>query len=509
LTYALGEDSLRNVLNKTRKSKLVRNENTPGHLQSFTCNLLPNQCRYETLEGREHLVVPMVILTEGVHAGSDGPLLYPKEELSKTPAAWNHKPVVVYHPELNGQGISACDPTIINNRKVGVMLNTKYEKGRLKSEAWIEKSRADIIDERIMAAVKANEMMELSTGVFVDEDKTPGKWQKEDYVAIARNYRPDHLALLPDKVGACSIADGAGFLRNEVHKDVSLNESSFGNISSTLGELLRARFSTASKSGEISGPWVQDVYSNFFIFSKDGKLWRLGYTTDDDGGVSLDKGEPTEVKRVTEYRSVAGAFVGNQNKQETKTVMTEAEQKKALVDALIGNAGWVEEDRATLQALPLKSLEKIKLPAKETIVPLPAATTTGTTAIPAAAPVGNTSQPTTAPKEPPVPITAEEYIQNAPKALRDVLTNSMALHNEEKQRLVDIITANKNNSFSKEDLNNRPLGELKSLARLAGGAEVAQRPANYAGQAPVPTGNVEAEEVLALPTMNFEKAKAA
>jgi hypothetical protein len=222
----------------------------------------------------------------------------------------------------------------------------------------------------------------------------------------------------------------------------------------------------------------------------------------------LDKGEPAEVRRVTEYRSVNGAFVGNQNKQEKK-VMTEEEKKKALVDALIGNAGWVEEDRATLQALPLKSLEKIKLPAKETAAPAAAATTTGAVTIPAAAPTGNTSQPTTAPtKEPPAPITAEEYIQNAPKALRDVLTNSMALHNEEKQRLVDIITANKNNSFSKEDLNNRPLGELKSLARLAGGAEVAQRPANYAGQGPVPpTGNVETEEVLALPTMNFSKAE--
>ena len=120
----------------------------------------------------------MVILTEGVHNGSDGPLLYPKEELSKTPVIWNHKPVVVYHPEMNGQGVSACDPDIITNRKVGVMMNTRFEKGRLKSEAWIETDRANAVDDRIMEAIEKNVMMELSTGVFVDCEAAEGKWKE-------------------------------------------------------------------------------------------------------------------------------------------------------------------------------------------------------------------------------------------------------------------------------------------------------------------------------------------
>src|SRR6266567_367968 len=126
------------------------------------CNLLPAGCRLDSLEGREYTVVPMIILTEGVHNGTQGLLYYPKEELAKTPAAWNHKPIVVYHPSINGEGVSACDPTILSSRKVGVMLNTKWEKGRLKSEAWIEKDRANKVDDRIMTAVEAKEMMELS-----------------------------------------------------------------------------------------------------------------------------------------------------------------------------------------------------------------------------------------------------------------------------------------------------------------------------------------------------------
>ena len=55
--------------------------------------------------------------------------------------------------------------------------------------------------------------------------------------------------------------------------------------------------------------------------------------------------------------------------------------------------------------------------------------------------------------------------------------------------MVDIIVANKNNTFTKEDLQNRPLGELKNIARLAAPVETVTRPANYAGMGPAPSGN--------------------
>jgi hypothetical protein len=167
------------------------------------------------MEGREYTAVPMVMLTEGVHAGSQGPLLYPADELGKTPQVWNMKPVVVYHPEKNGEGVSACDPEIAENYKIGVIMNTTFDQtGRLKAEAWIEEERANKVDDRVMKAIENQEMMELSTGVYTDQEETPGEYGGEAYNAIARNYRPDHLALLPDKKGACSIEDGAGFIRN-------------------------------------------------------------------------------------------------------------------------------------------------------------------------------------------------------------------------------------------------------------------------------------------------------
>jgi hypothetical protein len=204
-------------------SVLVRNDTTHRPMQNVTCNLMPTLVRHDTMEGKDYLVVPMVMLTEGVHKGSEGPLYYPKDELSKTPAVWNHKPVVVYHPEINGVGVSACQPEILTNHKIGVVMNTHWEQksGRLKSEAWIDPSRADAVDPRIMEAINNNTVMELSTGVFVDSESDQGVWGKEQYVGVARNYRPDHLAVLPDKIGACSIKDGAGFLRNQSSSQAS------------------------------------------------------------------------------------------------------------------------------------------------------------------------------------------------------------------------------------------------------------------------------------------------
>lgn len=488
-------------------------KSSKGQIQKFTCNLLPKSVRMDRMEDRDFIVVPMVILTEGVHSGSDGPMLYPKDELSKTPASWNYKPVVVYHPEMNGVGVSACDPTIISSRKVGVMMNTRFEKGKLKSEAWIESDRADNIDPRILEAINKNEMMELSTGVFVDSDPTPGEWNGEQYQGIARNFRPDHLALLPDKIGACSIQDGAGFLRNESGKKrqevmdifrqamreagLCVNEMSHDNIRSSVSTALRKKLNVSD-----NGPFlcVADVYNDFVIYEFDGKLFRIGYS-DTDTGVTLSDEAPVLVVRVTEYRTVSGAFVGNQDKnQEPKNM-----NKKKLVDNLISNSNGllVEADRDRLMAFTEEQLVSFNAPTKNNepepkkqdpaLTPAPA---------PAAPPVKNSE-----PVEPKKPATVQEYIADAPKEIQDVLTNSMSIYEEEKNRLINSILQNKSHGFTKEDLGNRPIGELRNLARLAAGPKAPEtRPVHYGGQAPVDNASLEGEEALEVPVLNFAAA---
>lgn len=455
------------------------------------------------LEGREHIVVPMVILTEGVHNGSSGPLYYGKDELGKTPESWNHKPVVVYHPTMNGQGISACDPAVINTRKVGVMMNTKLDGNRLVSEAWIEKSRADAVDSRIMNAIDRKEMMELSTGVFVDAETKPGVWGSESYVGIARNFRPDHLALLPDQIGACSIADGAGFLRNSRHQDqqgsatvlsflksifrkagVTVNEMSFSNIRESLCDALRARFAPKAASESMMGPglWVEDVYSNFVVYEFDSKLYRLGYTTTQTG-IALSEDAPVEVVRVTEYRTVTGAFVGNTNPSQPQQNMN----KKELISKIVANSKvWKESDLVNMSEDQLKAL----LPA-ETATPAAAAAPVATPAAApaAAAPTANT---TPAPKA----VTLDEYVNAAPAPVQEVLRNAIALTNANREAAIATITAN--SDFTKEELAGKSLAELEKLAKLV-------TPKNYGGMAPVANASPTKEEPLPLPSMTFGK----
>jgi len=510
------------------------------------------------MEDKNFLVVPMVILTEGVHKGSGGPLYYPKDELSKTPAVWNHKPVVVYHPEINGQGVSACDPAIITNRKVGVMMNTTFDKGRLRSEAWIEKDRANKVDERILAAVEKNEMMEVSTGVFVDCESTEGEWKGEEYRGIARNYRPDHLAILPDKIGACSIADGAGFLRNEQGRAVmpkgirkafdhflvrmgwvkasELEDNmSFSAITDQIRQALWDRLHISNQN--YNGPYcyVADVYEDFVIYEFDNKLYRLGYTATDTG-VTLSEDDPVEVKRVTEYRTTSGAFAGNQE-QDQNTKQNNSMDKKKIVDAIILAAAalgtWTEADREPLMAMneaQLKLIEKNVAPAKTTnnaaaapVVPkdppkikkdepkaIYLARCEGMGLVDMAACSAAWKSQTNADEEgegKAKVVTLESYVEAAPAPMRDVLNNSLQVYNEEKAKLIEGILANKNHGFKKEDLENRPLGELRNLAALAGvQAQAPQtRTANYGGQGNVPSTNAEAEEPMEIPIMNYDQ----
>ena len=196
--------------------------------QYVVTNIKPT-VRHDQMEGRDYLVTPAQMITEGVHDGSDGPIFYPADELAKPAVVWNHKPVVVYHPQRNGMPVSACDPTELTTRKVGVLMNTVFnaKTKKLGAEAWLEPDRIAAVDERVADAIENNEMMEVSTGLFMNLDKTPGEWNGEKYVGVARNIQPDHLAILPDVKGACSIEDGAGLLRVNASDDgeVTLTEN--------------------------------------------------------------------------------------------------------------------------------------------------------------------------------------------------------------------------------------------------------------------------------------------
>ncbi len=506
----------------SRRSGLVLNEEPQTHFAQITFNLQVNKAtlRHDSMEGRDYLVAPCVMLTEGVHRGSQGALYYPAEELAKTPAIWNSKPVVVYHPKANGQSVSACDPVIFDKQRIGLLMNTRFESGKLKTECWLEETKTKQVDERVLNALDKGEVMEVSTGLFTDNEAVSGEWNGEQYDAIARNYRPDHLAVLPDEKGACSVADGAGLLRNEAEGAgakallakslvATFNKLSHNDIWSKLNDKIRP-----ADSSVISDAWVMEVWDKFFIYEKGGKTYYQRYSVKDNE-VSLD-GVRQEATKKTSYKLADGKLVGNTVQGDGSDKEGRVMDKEKIVNQLISNeqSPWKEEDREKLMGLSDAQLTSIvsnqadeeeRKKQQPPAAPPPAPEQNKQEA-PPAAPTGNS--------EPPTEMTVDQYIANAPEGMRDMLKAGIAAHSAEKAKLVTRITANQRNPFTAEQLNAKGLDELKALAQLA---EEPKAPAtagtvpHYGGMAePAQVSNQDpskSEEPLTAPVMNFGEDK--
>ena len=470
--------------------------------------------RRDTMGGKEYLVCPIVMITEGVHNGTQGPMYYPPEELAKDVAAWNMKPIVVYHPQL---GQSACQPEIINNRGVGFIFNTSWDDdaNKLRAEAWLEDTRLDEVDERIRVHLEESILMECSTGVYVDRHMEAGVWNEESYDAIARNYRPDHLALLPDKAGACSIADGAGLLQlNHSSKESGVDKSSLvtralgrletrfhltnnalshDNIREGLRTALRERINPAD---DAPWPWVEDVYDTFFIYELGPQLYKLGYSVSDTT-VTLSEDEPMLVVRVTEYRTVSGEFVGNTN-GELPSAITKDDtmDKEKLVGDLIANekTPWEESDKETLMSFAPEKLEAL--------VPTANADTDPPKDPPADKPADTTNN---ADK---TPVSADEYVANAPEEIREMLSDGLQAHTAERNRLTGVITANESNQFEEAELKDMSLNHLRKLASVAAPKQQddsLQQSYFGAQGTTTPANNSASQTPLGLPSLDFSK----
>jgi hypothetical protein len=174
------------------------------------------QLRKEVLNGREYTVANMTMIVPGVLNGNQGALYYSPEEVARNSDAWNGMPIVVYHPsDSSGKSLSARQPAVLDKAGVGTVFNSRInDNGNLIAEAWFDSKQTDKVDNRVTAALNAGQVLELSTGLFLDTKlaENGATHEGNSYKYIATNYRPDHLAVLPDQTGACSIVDGCGVL---------------------------------------------------------------------------------------------------------------------------------------------------------------------------------------------------------------------------------------------------------------------------------------------------------
>lgn len=501
-------------------------------MENITANI-DGQVRIQTFDGRAHLVMPVVLLVEGVHTGASGiSTYYSPEEMMASAHLWNGIPVPVSHPEN-----SANQPDVIEECVVGRLFNVHFdEKGnKLRGEIYLDPEKTRRISAELLDAIRSNEKIEVSTGLYFDASREPGDWNGEHYEVRATNFHPDHLALLPGQVGACSWDDGCGVRANKKTKgDMRVSENTqqdggtfeklktfakqfvglFGyTVQESSHEEIRGKIQAKLDAMDNEGwiHFVQAIYDDYCIYEArhqgnnpsevasigEQKFYRRGYSVKDDDQIELAE-DIVEVREVREWVPATMQANKNDNKQSKHEEESNMDKKK-VIDGLIANEKnkFCEDDRKWLDSLKEEQFDKIvlftnqdpeKKPEEEpTKPPEPKPTDPPEPTTPEPKPEGNEQ-----------PVTVDEYIAKAPAEVASFLTRAVAAENEKKEVLVKELVANKRCKFTEEQLKAKDVGELEQLAELANVA------VDFTGRTGA-SATKEPEAMTMPPT--FEKAK--
>lgn len=197
----------------------------------FKLEIVANQLRREEFQGREHLVSPVVAVQEMILPNTQEFL--PAEEIELSVAFWEGVPVAIGHPQRNGQGVSAGLRDVQENEVIGRMFDVFFHapSRSLRGELWIDLERAPDVDRgaELVDALETAETeipVEVSTAYFAKVEAEAGTFGGVEFEGIQREIRPDHLAILLDQMGACSVAAGCGTPRINEEKMSKLVRSS-------------------------------------------------------------------------------------------------------------------------------------------------------------------------------------------------------------------------------------------------------------------------------------------
>lgn len=432
-----------------------------------TYNILQNNYRMRTykFKGEDHLIVPLVMMVEGVHAGSQGPLLHTATELAKTVAAWNGRPITIKHPQEAGVYVSANLPAVKEREEIGMVFNAKMDGTKLKAEGWLNINKLTGKAPSLLAHVKALQPLDVSIGVFSEEDPTEGEWNGEQYKAIAINHKPDHLALLPGEQGACSWADGCGIRNNskmemdEVKKELVIEDVINGiiqvNTSLSFDEIFRKiqdklnMLDVVVEDRRTVANYLQATYDDFFIYQKEDrvagetKYYKQSYAFDASNTLTL-VGEAIEVVRVLTYEPVVKQIQTNKKGGDNMTPCC-----KEKVNQLIANSAtpWNESNREWLEAQDETIINNLAKPV-EAVKP---ATISSEEAL----------QVLTSGIK-----TTEDFLSIVPAGeMREQVQAGLALHKADKAAKIEHILNNTTDIWTKESLSALSMEMINNVAK--------------------------------------------
>ena len=494
-------------------------------LEQLVANFTGN-VRREMIDGRSYLVAPVRMLREGVLNGSNGPLFYPNSEIIRNYGDWNGMPVVLNHPsDEDGRPISARSPRVIEKFGLGTIYYTTMNEA-LDAEAWFDEAKTRRLSPEIFRKLIRAEPIEVSTGLFTDNEpvKNGRTSDGKPYVGIARNYRPDHLAILPDKKGACSREDGCGVFVNEASaEDLEPYKLDWDDpVSNHEDDAPCKCKGTCGKceKKQVENQWWKKLGGKNMTTNaaavfcpecegkiKKGKCTKCGMKVSDGAMCSMDhkKKKPTGNSLTLNYKG------------KTMAKLTE-DQREEIIDNLIANEGvnaespWDNADRQALDSMSdsrLVALDRQRLLAANASDPnededdsdddgeagddagdeeaTENQRVTRTARKKKQAPVINV--------QPQRPRTAKQWLEEAPAEIRSVVNNAIAFEQRQKDELITAITKNERCLFTKDYLKARSLEELQALATLATNQEDAPNHQgvlvpHFAGQVGFPVMNV-------------------
>lgn len=366
--------------------------------------------KLKTLDGKSYLTGSVVMAKEMVMNG----LMYSKEELKRAVPGWNGRPVTVGHPKSDdGSFITANDPKVLEDTQIGFIFDAYFRDtdNKLAANVWLDASKLDKFTD-VREAISNEKTLEVSTGLFLDLVTEEGVHNGKKYSGKAVNHLPDHLALLPNEVGACSVADGAGFPR--VNVMLGTNEVTFRERSRLIRQALQAK---------LKSDWfyIEEIFDASVVVYKDSTgLFAYDYTFDKETG-TLTLGEGVEVFQKIEYPPIS--TLGD-----NMDAVTNAEDKALVKTEAVGN---VAPDK----------------PAEVAVVDAPVVTpkvNKDTPVVPAPAPEAATPE-----------VNAEQ-------------AEALALLAASKQEAIAKIMANSEAGFTEDELKAMPYVQLKKIATLAG-----------------------------------------
>lgn len=316
------------------------------------------EIRRETFMGDDYLAAPVTAAKAMELNGG----YVPQAEWVKSAAAWNGTPITLSHPvDSEGRPLLANIPDVAESTWFGFLFNVvaTNEGERLDGEVWLNVDRARALSDDAMAVIDrvANgDSVEVSTAYFADR-LPAGEYDGSEYELVVGNLRPEHLAMLPNEIGKCSVADGCGTPSPSMTAQNSISDIAVGDSA-----LLVSNAASADTGGsEANANTLVDNNTTMPTNDSDGDTPPV----EDANSVSTDPSPIGEwLERGRNLLGVGSANDTTRNESDDEITNEPAEsgmdedeptienmdseKRNTLIDALVENHGFTQESAEAL-----------------------------------------------------------------------------------------------------------------------------------------------------------------